>query len=42
MQSGGHSPEDWQAAYDGWNERFKANMSLSSLYAQYFGSVTFA
>ena len=42
MQSGGHSPEDWQAAYDGWNERFKANMSLSALYAQYFGSVTFA
>jgi hypothetical protein len=42
MQSGGHSPEDWQAAYDGWNERFKANMSLSTLYAQYFGSVTFA
>ena len=42
MQSGGHSPEDWQPAYDGWNERFKANMSLSSLYAQYFGSVTFA
>ncbi len=25
----GHSPEDWQAAYDGWNARFKGNMSLS-------------
>ena len=22
-------PRTWQAAYDGWNERFKANMSLS-------------
>lgn len=25
----GHSPEDWQAAYDGWNARFKNNMALS-------------
>jgi len=25
----GHSPEDWQAAYDGWNARFKGNMALS-------------
>jgi len=25
----GHSPEDWQAAYDGWNARFKGNMPLS-------------
>ena len=38
MQSAGHSPEDWQAAYDGWNERFKQNMSLSTLYAQYFNT----
>ena len=25
----GLSAEDWQAAYDGWNERFKGNMALS-------------
>ncbi len=25
----GHSPEDWQNAYDGWNARFKGNMALS-------------
>ncbi|MFH1331182.1 MAG: hypothetical protein ABIJ48_11090 [Actinomycetota bacterium] len=25
----GHSAEDWQAAYDGWNARFKDNMALS-------------
>lgn len=25
----GHSPEDWQQAYDGWNARFKGNMALS-------------
>lgn len=25
----GHSPEEWQAAYDGWNARFKDNMALS-------------
>lgn len=34
----GHSPEDWQKAYDGWNARFKNNMALSvqfgSLYQQ--------
>jgi hypothetical protein len=26
----GHSPEEWQAAYDGWNARFKGNMALST------------
>jgi hypothetical protein len=25
----GLTPETWQAAYDGWNERFKGNMALS-------------
>jgi hypothetical protein len=39
MRSAGHTPEAWQAAYDGWNARFRANMSLSTLYAQYFNSV---
>ena len=38
MTRAGHSPEAWQQAYDGWNERFKANMSLSTLYAQYFNA----
>jgi hypothetical protein len=27
--SQGLTPEAWQAAYDGWNERFKGNMALS-------------
>ncbi|MGH9138647.1 MAG: hypothetical protein ACRD0G_16650 [Acidimicrobiales bacterium] len=36
LVSAGLTPEVWQAAYDGWNERFEANMSLSMLYAQYY------
>lgn len=32
MQLQGHSPEDWQKAYDGWNARFKGNMALSVQY----------
>jgi hypothetical protein len=28
----GHNPADWQAAYDGWNARMKANMGLSTKY----------
>jgi hypothetical protein len=35
----GHSPEDWRAAYDGWNARFKANVALSMLYAERFHAV---
>jgi hypothetical protein len=29
VQLHGMTPESWQAAYDGWNERFKGNMDLS-------------
>jgi hypothetical protein len=29
VQLHGVTPEDWQAAYDGWNARFKDNMPLS-------------
>jgi cytosine/adenosine deaminase-related metal-dependent hydrolase len=29
VQLHGLTPETWQAAYDGWNERFKGNMGLS-------------
>ncbi len=29
VRAHGHSPEDWQAAYDGWNARFKGDMALS-------------
>jgi hypothetical protein len=29
VQLHGLTPEAWQAAYDGWNERFKGNMALS-------------
>jgi hypothetical protein len=32
VRSHGVSYEDWQAAYDGWNERFKGNMALSVHY----------
>jgi len=39
MTRAGHTPEAWQAAYDGWNARFRQNMSLSMLYAQHFNSV---
>ena len=28
----GHNPADWQAAYDGWNARMKANMGVSTQY----------
>ena len=41
MTRAGHTPEAWQEAYDGWNARFKANMSLSMLYAQHFNAVVF-
>jgi hypothetical protein len=29
VQMHGVTPEAWQAAYDGWNARFKGNMALS-------------
>ena len=29
VRSRGMTPESWQAAYEGWNERFKGNMALS-------------
>lgn len=29
VQGLGHTPEAWQAAYDGWNARFKGDMALS-------------
>lgn len=41
MTRAGHTPEAWQEAYDGWNARFKANMSLSTLYAQHYNAVQF-
>jgi hypothetical protein len=32
----GHTPEDWQAAYDGWNARFKGNMPLAVQFGNLF------
>lgn len=29
VQLHGVTPDSWQAAYEGWNERFKGNMALS-------------
>jgi hypothetical protein len=42
VQTQGHTPDAWQAAYDGWNERFKGNTALAvqygNLYQQAAGS----
>jgi len=35
VQLHGVTPEAWQTAYDGWNERFKGNMAL----AVHFGNL---
>lgn len=35
----GHSAEDWQAAYDGWNARFKGNMALSVQFGNLYQQV---
>jgi hypothetical protein len=32
----GHSGADWQAAYDGWNARMKANMALSTRFGSLY------
>jgi hypothetical protein len=34
----GFAPEDWQAAYDGWNARMKTNMALSTQFGQLYQS----
>jgi hypothetical protein len=34
----GHSTADWQAAYDGWNARMKANMGVSTQYGSLYQS----
>lgn len=34
----GFAPEDWQAAYDGWNARMKVNMALSTQFGQLYQS----
>jgi glutamate formiminotransferase len=36
VQSRGLSPEAWQAAYDGWNARFKGNMALSTRFGMLY------
>lgn len=36
MELQGHSAADWQAAYDGWNARFKGNMALSVQYGNLY------
>jgi hypothetical protein len=35
----GHSVDDWQSAYDGWNERFKGNTALSVQFGTIYQSV---
>ena len=34
----GHNAADWQAAYDGWNARMKANMGLSTQFGSLYQS----
>jgi hypothetical protein len=34
----GHNATDWQAAYDGWNARMKANMGLSTQFGTLYQS----
>jgi hypothetical protein len=36
LSQNGHTEADWQAAYDGWNARMKANMSISTQFAVMF------
>jgi hypothetical protein len=32
LAANGHNHADWQAAYDGWNARMKANMGITTQY----------
>jgi len=32
----GHAPEEWQAAHEGWNARFKGNMALAVHYGNLY------
>ena len=34
----GHTPEQWQAAWEGWNARMKADMGLSGHFSALFNS----
>jgi hypothetical protein len=34
----GHNPTEWEAAYNGWNTRMKANMGLSTQFGMLYQS----
>ena len=36
LAQNGHTEADWQAAYDGWNARMKANMAISTQFGVMF------
>lgn len=38
LGANGHNAADWQAAYDGWNARMKANMGLSTQFGTLYQS----
>jgi len=39
VQRVGHGVADWQAAYDGWNDRFKGNTALSVQFGTLYQTV---
>jgi hypothetical protein len=38
VTANGHTPADWQAAYDGWNARMKANIGLATQFGTIYQS----
>lgn len=38
LVSQGHTPEQWQAAWEGWNKRMQQDMSLSGHFSALFNS----
>jgi hypothetical protein len=36
VEKAGHTAEQWKAAYDGWNARFKGNMNLSTRFGMLY------
>lgn len=39
VEANGHTYEQWRAAYDGWNARFKGNINLSSRFGLLYQQV---
>ena len=39
VEANGHTHDQWRAAYDGWNARFKADLNLSTRFGQLYQQV---